>query len=288
MTISFPTDGHAAVSALQGALRPPVAAAAARPRLLVAGATGVLGAEVLRRLVGSGRFAHTEVLASEAMGTGLPSVGIVLAPPLPFEAWPVRQPAAQVGVVMFEPPRLYHDRERALWTPAPEQLAGLAQWFRRCGVQTLVVVLPHAQGRLPDALRRGLANLDEHAVAALGFERLLIVRSAQKLQPARPARVLERLAAWMLSTLSYMIPASELPVRPSKLAEFIEAALRVLPPGTHVASPELLWRAAQGKPKDKDKDKGDSQGRGTSDMQQVVQAWLNRAALDDKKSSEAP
>ena len=280
MTFLSTADGHGAASALHGALRVAAAATPARPRLLVAGATGVLGAEVLRRLVGSGRFAHTEVLASEPMGTGLPSVGMVLASPRPFEEWPVREPAAQVGVVMFEPPRLYYDRERALWTPAPGQLAGLAQWFRRCGVQTLVVVLPHAQGRLPEALKRGLANLDEHAIAALGFERLLLVRSAQKPTPASAARLPERVAAWMLSTLSYMVPASELPVRPSKLAEFIEAALRVLPPGTHVAAPELLWQASQGQ--------GGRKGHSPADVQQVVQAWLNRAAPEDINALQVP
>ena len=62
----------------------------------------------------------------------------------------------------------------------------------------------------------------------------------------------------MLSTLSYMIPATEQPVRPSKLAEFIDIAIHQLPPSTHVASPELLWRAA-----------------GSASTPQVVQAWLN-------------
>ena len=42
----------------------------------------------------------------------------------------------------------------------------------------------------------------------------------------------------------YMIPANDQPVRPARVAEFIEAALRVLPPGTHVAAPELLHRAS--------------------------------------------
>ena len=37
---------------------------------------------------------------------------------------------------------------------------------------TMAVVLPHHQGTLPDALKAGLATLDEHALAALGFERL--------------------------------------------------------------------------------------------------------------------
>jgi hypothetical protein len=120
----------------------------------------------------------------------------------------------------------------------------LARWFKRCGVQTLVVVVPHATGRLPDALKRGLASLDEQAVAALGFERLLLVRSARKAQDAA-GKIFFETAAWMLSILKFMIPQAEQPVRPAKLAEFVDAALAVLPPGTHVAAPELLWQANQ-------------------------------------------
>jgi hypothetical protein len=250
--------------ALQGALRAQAAATHARPGLLVAGATGVLGAEVLRRLAGSGRFAHTQVMACEPITTGLSGVSILLAADAPPEDWPASA-GAQVGVVMFEPPRLYYDRERALWTPVPDQLPALARWFRRCGIQTLVVVMPHIQGRLPEALRRGLATLDEHDVAAAGFERVLFVRSAQKGQAPRPAGLLRQTAAWMLSTLSYMVPVTEQPVRPSKIAEFIDAVLRVLPPGTHVASPEVIWQAAQS---------GGKNLHGES-IHSVVQAWLN-------------
>ncbi|MGB4115901.1 MAG: hypothetical protein WBK51_05075 [Polaromonas sp.] len=220
----------------------------------MAGAAGVLGAEVLRRLAGSGRFASTQVLAKEPMTTSAPQVSMVEVTG-DLQAWPAVP--AQMGLVMFEPPRLYYDRERALFTPAPDQLLALAQWLRRCGVHTLAVVLPHAQGRLPDAVKRGLANLDEQALAALGFERLLLVRAAQKMPTAAAQGFLNKTAAWMLSTLSYMIPATEQPVRPSKLAEFIDLALPLLPPGTHVASPELLWQSAEGK-----------------DTRLVVQAWL--------------
>ncbi|MES2402054.1 MAG: hypothetical protein V4573_18835 [Pseudomonadota bacterium] len=250
--------------ALQGALRPQRTAAHPRPALVVAGATGVLGAEVLRRLAGSGRFAHTGVMAREPITTGLSGVSMMLAPDAPLEDWPARA-GAQIGVVMFEPPRLYYDRERALWTPTPGQLPALTRWLRRCGVQTLVLVMPHAQGRLPDALKRGLATLDEHDVAAAGFERVLFVRSAQTSQGIKPSGTFRKTAAWMLSTLSYMVPATEQPVRPSKIAEFIEAALRVLPAGTHVASPELLWQAAQ---------VGGKSQSGES-IHSVVQAWLN-------------
>jgi hypothetical protein len=236
---------HAAAGGLQSALRSGRLALPEQRRLIVAGATGVLGNEVVHRLVGSGRFAHTEVMALEPMITGMKSVGIALVSAGPIDDWAVRPLAAHTGVVMFEPPRLYHGRERSLWTPQPEQFPALARWLRRCGVQTLVVVLPHVTGRLPEALKRGLANLDELGVAALGFDRLLLVRSAHKPEAATAGNVFEKTAAWMLSTLAYMIPASEQPVRPARLAHFVDEALRLLPPGTHVAAPELLWRAMQ-------------------------------------------
>jgi hypothetical protein len=266
---SFAASSGSPQQALQAALHPVARIHQPQlPRLLVAGATGVLGNEVLRRLLGSGRFAHTEVLATEAMSSGLAQVGIALTGAASPDDWPARPLPAHTGLIMFEPPRLHHGRERALWTPAPEQLPALARWFRRCGVQTLVLVMPHAPGRLPDALKRGLANLDEQAVAALGFERVLLLRSARKADAVRLESWLERTAGWMLSTLKYMIPASEQPVRPVKLAEFVDAALQRLPPGTHVAAPELLWQAGQ---------TAGGAGQSQSPMQRLVQTWLEGA-----------
>ena len=226
---------------LQASLRPSASAQARdKPGLIVAGATGAIGSEVLRRLAGGGGFSHTQVLAREPMSTGLAQVVIVAVSGDDMAAWPPCALAAQTGVVMFEPPRLYHDRERALWTPAPGQLVPLAQWLRRCGVQTLVVVIPHAQGSLPQALRHGLASIDEQQVVALGFERVLLVRCAEKKRAPAGTGFFGKTAAWMLSVASYMIPAASLPVRPARLAEFVDAALRVLPSGTHVVGPELL------------------------------------------------
>lgn len=230
------------LQAARGAPSPPAAA----DRLVLAGAGGALGNEVVRRMVGLGQFAGTEVLAREPIRAGLRGVSVRLVEGDDPAAWPTT--TAGTAIVLFDPPRLFYQRERALWTPRPAQLPALAQWLRRSGVRTLAVVMPHAQGRLPEALKRGLATLDEQALAALGFDRLLIIRSAQAPGPPPPAGRLEAVARWMLGIFKYMLPGSEQPVRSVKVAQFIAAALELAPPGIHVAAPQTVWRAAQGDP----------------------------------------
>ena len=174
-----------AEQALAATLRP-----SALPRFLIAGATGVLGNAVVRRLVGMHRARHTDVLATMPMRQGIRHVGSHVVPPArpegdDFSTWSLL--AADIAIVMFDPPRMFYGREKALWTPTPHQLPALGAWLADCGIHTLAVVLPHAQGTLPDSLKHGLANLDEQALAALPIERLILVRSPQK-----PARVTQR------------------------------------------------------------------------------------------------
>ncbi len=204
----------------------------------------MLGNEVLQRLVGLSEYESTQVLTREPVKAGLRGVVTTLVMCDSPENWAAGQ--AETAVILFDPSRLFHDRERALWTPRPEQLPALAAWLRRSGVRTVAIVLPHAQGTLPEALKRGLATMDEQSVAALGFERILIVRSAQKPAPTKALGRLHAIAHWMLSVFKYMIPSSEQPVRAAKVAEFLTLALRLAPPGIHVAAPETLWYAAQG------------------------------------------
>ncbi len=223
---------------------------------------------MVRQLVGMQRASHTQVLARLPMRPALRDVSAHVVPESPpgaddFAQWPLLP--AETAVIMFDPPRMFHGRERALWTPSPLQLAGLGDWLRRCGVLTLVVVLPHDQGTLPEALKRGLANLDEEALARQAFSRLLIVRTARKPQPGRQPHLLRRTAAWMLSISNYMLPHSAQPVRAAKVAEFVDQALQALPAGIHVAAPELVWGAAQ----------GDS-----AHMRHTVALWLKKPTSD--------
>ena len=125
--------------ALQAAQRGP-APPALLPEALIAGAAGTLGAEVLQRLAGGHHYRTLRVLVQEDMTPALDRVQIVGVPSDDPANWPL-QPAT-VGVIVFDAPNLYNDRERALWTPQPAQLPALAAWMLHCGVHTLAVVVP--------------------------------------------------------------------------------------------------------------------------------------------------
>jgi hypothetical protein len=227
--------------ALQGAQHRP--RFSMKPDLLIAGATGVLGNAVLRRLVGVQRYAHTQVLAREPVAQGMRQLSLHQVEG-EITQWPLSQ-ACDVAVVMFEPPRMFYERERALWTPEPAQLQALAAWLRRCGVTTLAVVMPHAQGTLPQSIRHGLANLHEQALSEMDFERLVILRSAEKPLAQRAANPLARLAQWMIGIFGFMVPTQEQPVRPTKIAEIVDAVLQWAPSGITVIAPQDMWQLSQ-------------------------------------------
>lgn len=225
-------------------------APAPKPRLLIAGAGGALGGEVTRRLVGVGGWRPVTVLTREPMRVALTGVRVQNVADWGVDpaAWPTLGDgvAEDVAVIMFEPPRSFHQRERALWTPTPDQLPALAHWLRGLGVRRLAVLVPHAAGGLPNALKHGLANLDEYAVASQHFDCLLWLRTAKSGNWGGAKGVLPRIAAWMLGTLKYMVPDSQRPLRAVEMAAVLHVALQTAPPGVHVLAPELLREAARG------------------------------------------
>lgn len=225
--------------------------------VIVVGGGGALGSAVLEQLLASRRFAAVRVLVTREVHVAMGGLDTVVGGPTegadtegnPGE--PVATPGPvleRVGVVVFDRPRHANGRELAFARPQPEALPALARWLYGRGVRQLLVVLPHRPAGLPQALQAGLANLDEHAVSALGFEHLVFVRSAQAPSGARSARWLQRVADALLSQFSIMVAAPQQPVRPRKVAELVVALAHQLPhspPGTRVASAELVWQAAQ-------------------------------------------
>jgi hypothetical protein len=219
---------------------------AATRRVLVAGGGGALGAAVLEQLLAGRAFGAVAVLVTQPLSAALRGLMPVLDTSL---AWPAPAvPGEDTAVVVFDRERHANGREQAFWRPDPAGLPVLAAALQQRGVRHLIVVMPHAVATLPQALKRGLASLDEQAVAALGFDHLVFVRSAQAHGAPRSARLLQRLADWVLSQLLLMIPQRDKPVRALKVAQFtaqLAAQLPLARPGTRIVPPELLWEAAQ-------------------------------------------
>jgi hypothetical protein len=210
--------------------------------VLVVGGGGVLGAAVLEQLLGGGRFARVGVWTVVPLQPALRRLEPVSEP-----QWPAF--AADTALVVFDLERHANGRDEAFGRPDPAGLVALAGRLRADGVSTLVVVVPHTAGQLPQALRAGLASMDEGAVAALGFTHLVFMRQAQAGgDGARSVPAPARLARWMLSQLHWMVPQAEQPVRSvtvARVAARLAAALPGATPGTRVLAPDVLWAAAQ-------------------------------------------
>jgi hypothetical protein len=225
-------------------------AAAARPspknlpstrRVLVCGGAGELGSQVVEALLGAGRFAAVGVWTVLPLQPALR--GLV---PLAEGDWAGF--GADAALIVFDRERKANGRDEAFGRPEPVDLVPLAARLRALGARTLVVVVPHAPGRLPMALRAGLASLDESAVAALGFEHLVFMRPAQSAADARADSAPARVAQWLLGNLHWMVPQREQPVRAATVARVAARLAAELPasaPGTRVLPAELLWAAAQ-------------------------------------------
>jgi hypothetical protein len=216
------------------------------PTLLVAGGGGALGSAVLEASLGARRFSQVRVLTKRGFTVAMNGLEAVIVDR--FDDAPPTAAVADTALIVFDRERHANGREAAFVRPAPDELPAIGLWLKRSGVRHLVVVMPHSFSTLPEALKAGLANLDEHGIAALGFEQLVFVRSAQAPSNARARQWLQRLADGVLAQLAIMVPASNQPVRAQKVAQFVVELAAQLPgstPGTRVAPPELVWQAAQ-------------------------------------------
>lgn len=215
----------------------PVSSAPAGRSAIVFGAGGSLGSAVLESALAGG-FGRVTAVVGAPVAPALPALRTAAADALP---------PADTAFIVYDRARHANGREAAFARPQPESLPQDAARLRGAGVRRLVVVQPHAAALLPEALKRGLATLDEQAVAAMDFEHLLFVRPAAA-PSAAAGGAAQRLAGWMLSQLHFMVPAAQQPVQPARLAAFVLALARALPsapPGVRIVPPELVWQAAR-------------------------------------------
>ncbi len=213
-----------------------------KPRVLLAGGAGVLGSVMLERLSGSVHWQDVTVFTQDTLQSSLQNV--LTLPSQDTSSYD----EYELGVIVLDQPRNFHERERVFWMPEPQDLLQVALRMQSHRVKTLAIIVPHLQASLPQSLKAGLASLDEQAVSALGFDRLLILRPSRAQHGVGPSQLLPSVAAWMLKQLSFMIPERDRPVRAIKLAAFADEALHAWhtqgSKGTRVIAPEVLWQAA--------------------------------------------
>jgi len=229
--------------ALRGALGPSRAALRPLPSVLVAGGGGTLGSALLAEALVAGRFQRVTALVEAPLASTLRG----LRPLALQQLMSGDELHDDLAFVVFERDRHANGRDEAFVRPQAQDLLPLARALRGAGVQRLLVVVPHAPALLPHALKAGFASHDEAAVAALGFEQLVFVRASQDRQASNVGQGLQRLAAWWLSQLRWMVPQADQPVRAVRLAQLLVHCARLLPgapPGTRVLPPELLQQAA--------------------------------------------
>jgi nucleoside-diphosphate-sugar epimerase len=212
-------------------------------RVMLVGGAGPLGSALLEELLAARLHAQVSVLVTQPLQAGMRGLRTVV--------WDERDLSPledATAVVVFDRERDVNGRELAFYRPKPESLTTLAAHLHERGVRHLLVVMPHTQALLPDALKRGLASLDEEAVARLGFEHFMLVRTAQAPLRETHSNAGQRLAHWMLSQLQLMVPQRERPAQARKVAQFaacLAAGLAASPPGTRVVPPEVVWDASQ-------------------------------------------
>lgn len=211
------------------------------------GGGGALGSAVLEQLLASHRFERVGVLARPTLQPALRGLQVVADDD--EAAW--ARFGADTALIVFDRERGANGREVAFVRAQPSELAAQAARLRGTGVRHLLVVVPHAPALLPQALKAGLATLDEGAVAAMDFDHVVFMRMAQSGVDAAQAlhSRAQRLAGWMLSQLHWMVPQREQPVRGitvARIAAALAVALPGAPRGTRVLPHEWLWLAAQG------------------------------------------
>ena len=244
----------------------PSQAAGGIRRAIVAGGAGALGAAVLEQLLASRVFGHVGVLVTQPLNAALRGLTAVPAAD-EADAGPAGIGTEDTALIVFDRERHANGRDLACLRPQPAGLPALAGRLRRRGVRHLLVVLPHAAASLPEALKRGLASLDEQAVAALDFDHVVLMRPARAPDASAARGALQRVAHGVLAQMRLMVPQREQPVRALKVAQFavrIAEALPAAPPGTRVLPADVVWQAAQ--------------GRG-AEAATLARAWLHGEAL---------
>jgi len=225
--------------------------ASARPTTaLLAGATGLVGRALLARLLGADRRERVIVLARKPLPTTIardPRLTVLVGDmvTLAVESSPIDDAYIALGTTIK-----VAGSEAAFRAVDFDLVVAIARAAREAGARRLAVVSALGADRRSRVFYNRVKGDMEEAVAALGYESVVLARPSLLLgdraslgQPTRPGEVW---AARLLGPLLPVVPAGVRPIAAPVVAAAMVAALDRAEPGTRVLSSTDLQRLGRG------------------------------------------
>jgi uncharacterized protein YbjT (DUF2867 family) len=207
-----------------------------RPSVLVAGATGLVGRQLLAQLLADRHTGMVHALVRREV-PGLPHSSRLLCHPIDL-AGPLELPAATLAFIALGTTIKAAGSQAAFAAVDRDAVVALAHAAKRSGVDRLAVVSALGAAAESKIFYNRIKGEMEAALGALGFERLVIVRpsllSGQRDALGQPARWGEKLALGLTAPIAGLLPARWRPIEAAVVARAMRRALRIDGPAVQV------------------------------------------------------
>jgi uncharacterized protein YbjT (DUF2867 family) len=216
---------------------------------VVAGATGLVGREVMRRLLAGKHYGRVVALARRPLA--LSDVRLVLAT-ADFERLDQVLGPATLGVADIDvfcclgTTISVAGSEDAFRRVDRDYVVALGRWAAQVGARRMIVVSAIGADAASRAFYNRVKGEMEHALVALNLRSLVIVRPSLLSGQRAEFRLGERVALAVAAPLRKLIPAKLRPISAADVAQaMIDAARATCPPGV-VESAQMQGAAKRG------------------------------------------
>ena len=207
-----------------------------RPSVLVAGATGLVGRQLLAQLLGD---RHTETVHALVRRDvpDFPNSRRLLCHQVDLSA-PMKLPAATVAFVALGTTITAAGSQAAFAAIDRDAVVAVASAALKVGVARLAVVSALGADAQSTVFYNRIKGEMEAQLTALGFERLVIARpsllAGQRSALDQPARWGERFALALTAPIAGLLPARIRPIDAAVVARAMRRALRVDGPAVQI------------------------------------------------------
>ena len=201
---------------------------------LVAGATGLVGREVLAALLADKRIRTVHVLGRRAPDIKHPRL---VAHTVDFSHLPALPKVDEVYIALGTTIKVAGSQQ-AFRAVDFDAVLVLARAAHKAGVKRLGVVSAMGADPRSRVFYNRIKGEMEQAVSALGFETLVFARPSlllgDRARLGQPERAGERAGLWVSRLLKPVIPANYLPIQAGRVAACLVASVRQGPAGQRV------------------------------------------------------